>query len=83
MRFNRIDTPEINTPEGQRAKRYVEKALKPLDFFIVKTYKHDKYTRYLVDIFFLPAETDPQSVADKGRFLNQELLNQGLAKIWK
>lgn len=93
VRFNRIDTPEISTELGVKAKAFVEKLLKPLDFFVIKTYKYDKYTRYLVDIFYVPRapkervgitaeESDPQAVADKGRLLNQDLLNEGLARSW-
>lgn len=81
MRLRGIDAPEINTAAGRRAKRFVEKLLKPCPFIIVKTYKDqsDKYDRYLVDVFYLPGENDAQVVASEGKFLNQELLDAGLA----
>lgn len=81
LRLRGIDAPEINTAAGRRAKRFVEKLLKPCPFIIVKTYKDqsDKYDRYLVDIFYLAGETDPQVVASEGKFLNQDLLDAGLA----
>ena len=83
LRLRGIDCPEINTPAGKRAKRFVEKELKPCTFVVIKTYASDKYARYLTDIFYLPGETDVQKVADEGIFLNQRLLDLGLAKVWR
>jgi len=36
-----------------------------------------------VDIFYLPNQNNPHKVAQEGRLLNQELLNKGLAMLWK
>ena len=85
LRLRGIDCPEIDTPEGKRAKRFVQRRLKGFEWFIVKTWKDttDKYDRYLADIFYAPNERDPQKSALEGRFLNQELLDAGLAEIWK
>ena len=100
LRLRGIDCPELSTPEGQRAKRFVQERLKNLDFIIIKTYKDtvDKYDRYLVDLFYPPQkvwrtgppltlrrtglkdEKDPQKVLEEGIFLNQELLDKGLAR---
>ena len=70
---------------GRRAKRFVEKLLKPCPFIVVKTYKDqsDKYARYLVEVFFKPGETDPAVVAARGEYLNQRLLDEGLAQGYK
>jgi len=54
LRFRGIDAPEISTPEGQRAKRFIESRIKPNDFVVIKTYKSDKFDRYLVDVFYAP-----------------------------
>ena len=83
LRLRAIDCPEIKTQAGQKAKRFVEDQLKDCEFTIVKTHKSDKYDRYLADIFFLPNEPDASVVAREGRFLSQELLDNGLAQIWK
>ena len=80
VRLRGIDCPEIDTKKGQEAKEFVEARLKEVDFVIVKTYKEDKYDRYLADIFYLKGESDPQKVLQEGTFLNQELLDRGLAK---
>ena len=85
LRLRGIDAPELSTAAGRRAKRFVEKLLKPCPFIIVKTYKDhsDKYDRYLVDIFYSPTEQDPAVVAATGEYLNQKLLDAGLAQAYK
>ena len=66
--------------EGQEAKAFVEEQLKKVEFIIVKTYKDDKYGRYLADVFYKAKEENAKTVLEDGIFLNQELLNLGLAK---
>lgn len=79
LRLRAIDCPELDTDEGKAAKRFVQKHL-PVDaLIVVKTYKDDKYGRYLTDVFYLEGEVDPHRIAREGIFLNQELLNQHLA----
>ena len=84
MRLRGIDCPELGTQEGKRAKRFVESRLKDCDFIIVKTFKDrsDKFDRYLADIFYKSGEADAHAVAREGAYLNQELLNAGLAVPW-
>ena len=59
LRLRRINTPEIDTPEGKKAKDFVVKALKDCPWIVIKTYSTDIYDRYLVDIFYLPGCDDP------------------------
>ena len=83
VRLRGIDAPEITTALGRRAYRYVKKALgnRPV---VIKTYKEEKYGRYLVDLFYMRKRvSDPQQIAREGIFLNQELLDLGLAKLYK
>ncbi len=84
LRLRGIDCPEIDTEEGQRAKRFVESRLRDCEFIVVKTYKDraDKFDRYLADVFYLAGETDPARVAAEGKFLNQELLDEHLACVY-
>jgi endonuclease YncB( thermonuclease family) len=91
LRFRGIDTPELSTADGQRAKRFIESRIKPSDFVVIKTHKSDKYDRYLVDVFYAPSGPsgasgapawDPARVAAEGIYLNQELLDQRLAVRW-
>jgi len=83
VRLRGIDAPEMSTSAGLRAYQYVKKALgdRPV---VIKSYKEGKYGRYLVDVFYCKNRVaDPQTIADEGIFLNQELLNRGLAKPYK
>ena len=82
LRLRGIDAPERNTITGQRAKRRVEEELTSCAFVIIKTYKSDKYDRYLADIFFKKGETDAQRIADEGLCLNHLMINNNLARIW-
>ena len=85
LRLRGINCPEMDTEEGKRAKRFVESRLKGCEFIIVKTYKDttDKYDRYLADIFYKTGAGDSSLVACKGKFLNQELLDEGLAVAYE
>ncbi len=83
LRLRGIDTPEIDTPEGKKADAFVKARVAQCDFVVIKTYKDDKYGRYLVDVFYLPGQKDAQKVAAEGIFLNQELLDNRLAVGWK
>lgn len=72
LRLRGIDCAEIATPEGRRAKRFVQSLIKPEDIVLIRTQKtDDKYGRYLCDIWCGEGE--------KEIYLNQELLNQRLA----
>ena len=79
IRLRGIDTAGITTPKGLEAYKFVCRKLKGLPFIIIKSYGRDKYDRYLADIFYLRKEDDPQVVLERGEFLNQRLLDKGLA----
>ena len=81
LRLSNVDTPELDSKRGLKAKMFVEKKLKELKFIVVRTFKGDKYDRYLSHVFYLPAEKDPAQVALNGHFLNQDLLDHNLANI--
>lgn len=83
VRLRGIDSPEVTTKPGQDAKRFVEARLKEVEFVVIKTYKSDKYDRYLTDVFYQKDESNPSVVLEQGTFLNQELLNEGLAEAWE
>ena len=83
LRLNGIDAPEIGTLAGQRAKKWVEDELKGIENLVVKTYKTDKWDRYLVDMFYLPKEKDLHRIAAEGLWLNGRMVKAGVAKVWK
>lgn len=71
LRLKGIDTPELSTQAGQRAKSFVQRQLRGVDFITLVSSKSDKYDRYLADVFI------------EEEYLNQKLLDEGLAEIWK
>lgn len=79
LRLRGINSAEIVTPEGKTAKDYIATRLAGCKFIGVKTYWSDKYTRYLADIFYNKKEADLNHLIQNVTFLNQELLDKGLA----
>jgi len=51
VRLRGIDCPELDTPEGKAAKRFVETLVKEAASVTITTTKPDKWDRYLSDIF--------------------------------
>ena len=81
IRLRGINAPEITSKKGVEAYKFVCKELKGLPFIIIKSHGRDKYDRYLMDVFYLKGEEDPQAVLNEGVFLNQKLLDENLAII--
>jgi endonuclease YncB( thermonuclease family) len=79
IRLRGVDTPELGTPGGKKAKTFVEKTLADAPFVVLRTYKTDRYSRYVADLFYDPLLTTKDKVFAKGKFLNQELLDRKLA----
>ena len=83
IRLRGIDCAEVSCTQGLAAKQYVRKQLDGAGFIIVKTYKQEKFGRFLGDVFYLKGEPDPAVVAERGTFLNQELLDTGHADLYE
>ncbi|HOD12738.1 MAG TPA: DUF1016 N-terminal domain-containing protein [Candidatus Omnitrophota bacterium] len=83
LRLRGIDAPEVSTVLGMAAKEYVQEIFNKVDCVVCKTYREDKYGRYLADIFYSLTEKDPEIVAQQGTYLNQELLERGYAKLYE
>ncbi len=79
LRLRGIDTPELNTPAGKKARSFVEGELMQCPFVVIHSYKTDLYARYIADLFYDPTLEDKRAVFEKGHFLNQKLLDAGLA----
>ncbi len=81
LRLRGLDAPELGTSQGNASKKFVESRLKDCNFLIIKTHGSDKYDRYLVDVFYLKGEDNEDKVLKDGTFLNNELLEEGLALL--
>ena len=75
LRLRGIDAPEIDTPEGKKAKAFVERALAKVPCIILTSSRSDKWDRYLADVFYGEGEQE--------KYLNQVLLDEGLAERWE
>jgi endonuclease YncB( thermonuclease family) len=80
FRLRGVDAPELETADGQMAKRFVMQRLRTGSTVLLLTYGCDKYGRYLADVYFSDG-TQPPTV-DTGRFLNREMLEKGVAGYW-
>ena len=84
LRLRGINAKDLNTEQGSKAKKFIESKVLSLPFVVIKTYSRDIYLRYLADIFYLPDNEDVYSVAETGKYLNQELIDEGLAdRYWR
>lgn len=79
LRLAGIDAPELKTPEGEKAKRFVMKLLPPGAQIVIRSSKDDKYGRFVADIFYLKPDSTPEAIISSGTYLNQELLDKGHA----
>ncbi|MFH1568966.1 MAG: DUF1016 N-terminal domain-containing protein [Gemmatimonadota bacterium] len=82
VRLRGIDAAERGPEMGQRAQAFVEAQLRGCRPVVVKTFRPDKHDRYLADVFYLAGESRAEVVAERGSFLNGELLRQELAAAY-
>jgi endonuclease YncB( thermonuclease family) len=94
IRLRGINCPEMSEPEGREARAFVERELakcvveRPLfkgrraarPLVVVKTFKAGMFGRYIVDLYYLPGESDPEVIAKQGKLLNQVLVDKGFAR---
>ena len=81
VRLAQIDCEPIDTPKGREAYEYVRDKLARVPFVLVKTNKIDIYGRYIGDVFYSFTDKNKNKIFTSGRYLNQELVECGLARI--
>ena len=81
IRLARIDAPARDTTEGARGRRYVREQLATARTLIVNTHKTDLHGRYVAHIFYAFNNRGIEHTFLNGRYLNQELVNKGFAKV--
>lgn len=79
LRLRGINTPELGTPEGASAKRFVARNLPKGKSIIVKSYSTDIFGRFVADVLYIKEEKAPNEVINNGIFLNNQLLEKGIA----
>ena len=81
IRLAGIDCPPIDTAKGCEAFEFVRDQLARVPFVMVKTHQIDIYGRYVAHVFYSFTEKDKNKIFEEGRYLNQELLDKGLARL--
>ena len=80
IRLAEVDCPALDEDGGKEAANFVQEQMTKVEFVMVKTNKIDVYGRYIGHIFYsLSEDADRNTVFEKGKYLNQELLDKGLA----
>jgi endonuclease YncB( thermonuclease family) len=82
FRLRGIDAPELKTTEGKAAKIFLNDYLQSCPAAVIRTFKDDKYGRYLADLFVLPDCMDPAVIARDGVYVNQLMLDHGHAALY-
>ena len=82
VRLAEIDAPAMDEPKGRDACKYVLNQLSKVDFVMVKTNKIDVYGRYVGHIFYSFKNLGKSEIFSKGRYLNQELVQKKLARVF-
>ncbi len=77
MRLRELDIPELDTLEGQTARKFGSDLLVKDTGIALTATKPDKYDWYLGDVFL--SEGTARDILRAGRFLNRMLLDGGLA----
>lgn len=79
LRLRGLDCPELSTPEGRAAKRFVDALVAKSTAVVINTTKPDKFDRYLADVFLEPMLRAERSALRDEIFLNNALLENGHA----
>ena len=83
LRLRGINTAELHSSENSEsaltAKHVVETKLQNCNI-VIQTFKTDIYGRYIADVYYHETLNKISDIIKDGHFLNQQLLDQGLAK---
>jgi endonuclease YncB( thermonuclease family) len=81
LRLRGINCPELGTPDGEQAKKFVQELLPAGSRVVLHSNKTrtEKYGRFLADIFYLGSDSTAEEIIAGGTYLNQELLDKGHA----
>ena len=79
LRLRGIDAPELSRQAGVRAREFVCEALEASERVVIATRHRDKYGRWLADLYYHPNWRDGKRILKRGRLLNGEMVEGGLA----
>jgi micrococcal nuclease len=83
VRLAAVDAAPLNEDGGKEAFEYVREQMSKAKTIVVRTGKEDRHGRYVMHVFYsLEEDANKERVFQTGRWLNQELLDRGLARIY-
>lgn len=82
LRLKGINAPEIETPAGRLARKFLKDYFKTCPTVVIRSFKSEMYGRWLADVFCLAGCDDPIKIAAQGEYLNQVLLDKGLVELY-
>jgi endonuclease YncB( thermonuclease family) len=83
VRLAAVDAPRLSEDGGKEAFEYVRDQMAKAKTIVVRTGKEDKHGRYVMHVFYsLEEDADKERVFQTGRWLNQELLDLGLVRVY-
>lgn len=80
IRFAGVDAAPVQTAAGAAARDYVLERLCRAPWTVVMTEQYDIHMRYVGHVFYAHREMTREEVFARGRYLNGELLDRGLAQ---
>jgi len=83
LRLKGVNAPELKTPAGRKAREFLKDRLDRCPVIIVRTSKAGMYGRWLADVFSLAGCGDPHRIAIEGAYVNQALLDEGMAELYR
>ena len=81
IRLARIDAPARATSLGARGRRFVREQLALARTLVVNTHQSDLHGRYVAHVFYTFNNRGIDHTFLEGRYLNQELISKGFAKL--
>jgi endonuclease YncB( thermonuclease family) len=83
VRLAAVDASRLGEDGGREAFMYVREQMAKAKTIVVRTGKEDRHGRYVMHVFYsLEEDADKERVFQTGRWLNQELLDRGLARVY-
>jgi endonuclease YncB( thermonuclease family) len=83
IRFAGVDAPALDEDGGDEAFEYVRDQLGKAKVVVIYTNKAEAHGRYVGHVFYSTDERDTwEKVFRQGRYLSQELLDKGLARVY-
>ena len=70
-----------DTPNGAQGRRLVREQLATARTLVVNTRKYDIHRRYVAHVVYAFNKRGIEHTFLKGRYLNQELMDKGFAKV--